>query len=120
MPAESARDQESAPATDAVRRQRWIRAAAVVVGGLSLVPAGFCFFLASLMTFGLYSWQEAELDPDIWVPILGASLSLSAGPAVMALGWHRRRWLLITLATFLLVALVSSALTWLPLLGSQG
>lgn len=101
------------------RRQRVVRVAAVVVGVVSLVPAGFCLFLASLMTYGLYSWQEAELDPGIWVPLLGSSLFLSAGPAVMALGRHRRRWLLIALATFLLAAVVSSAATWLPLVGAQ-
>ncbi|SDE07070.1 hypothetical protein [Auraticoccus monumenti] len=52
--------------------------------------------------------------------MLSPHAGLSAGPAVMALGRHRRRWLVVTAVTFLVVALLSSAATWLPLVGSAG
>lgn len=94
------------------RRQRNVRVAAIVVAVLSLVPAGFAYFMAMLMTYGLYSWTDPQLEPGIWIPLVAAGGSLALGPAVMTLGSHRRRWLIVTAAMFGATVVLLSLLTW--------
>lgn len=99
---------------DSRRTPRSTRIAAIVVGVLGLVPAGFAMFMAQLMTYGLYSWQEPRLDCDLWLPLLAFSLCLSLGPAVMISGPHRHRWTRVTSTVFLAAALLASVVTWIP------
>ena len=47
---------------------------------LSLVLAGFCLFMANLITYGLYSWTEPKLDPAVILPLVGIGLVLPLGP----------------------------------------
>ena len=92
----------------------WRPVAAVVVTALSLVLAGFCVFMASLMTYGLYTWSEPQLDPAVAVPLLGIGLSLALGPLVMSLGERRRFWLRVALAVSISSVLIASLATWVP------
>lgn len=96
------------------RPSRRLIVVSVAVGLVSLVPAGFAMVMAQLMTYGLYSWQEPELDRDVWFPLLAFSLSLCLGPAVMSQGPHRRRWLKVTAGVFVAAAVVGSLVTWVP------
>lgn len=96
------------------RPSRRLVIVATTVGILSLAPAALAMFMARLMTYGLYSWLEPQLDANIWLPLLGFSLSLCLGPAIMTLGPHRRRWLRVTLGVFVAAAVIGSLATWVP------
>jgi len=87
---------------------------AVVATLLSLVLAGFCFFMASLITYGLYSWTEPKLDPAIILPLVGIGLLLPVGPLVMSLGPRRSFWLRFALIVSLGGIVLASLTTWVP------
>jgi len=96
------------------RPRPWLGVTAVAVTLLSLVLAGFCFFMASLITYGLYSWTEPKLDPAIILPLVGIGLLLPVGPLVMSLGPRRSFWLRVALIVSLGGIVLASLTTWVP------
>ena len=88
--------------------------AAVVATLLSLVLAGFCLFMANLITYGLYSWTEPKLDPAVILPLVGIGLVLTLDPLVMALGPRRAFWLRIALIASRGGIVLASLMTWVP------
>lgn len=109
--------QLSDPEVVAERRRRLgIRVVAIVLALLGLVGFAFMLFLGRLMSFGLYSWTEPQLDPDVWIPVLGGGVVLMPAPLVMSLGDHRRRWLIAAAAAFGVGAFAISAATWIAVL----
>lgn len=99
-----------------VRTSGPLIACAVVAQVIGLAAAFFCYFLATLMTYGLYSWTEPTLDSGVWLPILGFSVSLGLGAWVMCLGPHRRRWLWVAIVTTVVGAVGLSLITWVSVL----
>ena len=96
------------------RRQVLIRVAGALVSVVSLALAAFCYFMASLMTYGLYSWQTPQLDAGIVLPLIGIFLSLPLGPLVLSLGSHGRRWLRVAAGAGLGGVVLTSLTTWVP------
>ena len=82
------------------------------LGGLAI--AGWCLFMAWIVTYGLFSSSTPAVDPSIVLPLLGITLATPLGALVMSTGPDRRRWL-IAAAVIAAVSLVTaSLLTWLP------
>ena len=96
------------------RPRPWLGVAAVVATLLSLVLAGFCLFMANLITYGLYSWTEPKLDPAVILPLVGIGLVLPLGPLVMTLGPRRAFWLRLALIVSLGGMVLASLMTWVP------
>ena len=96
------------------RPRPWLTVTAVVATLLSVVLAGFCYFMASLITYGLYSWTEPKLDPAIILPLVGIGLLLPVGPLVMSLGPRRSFWLRFALIVSLGGIVLASLTTWVP------
>ncbi len=88
--------------------------AASLAGLAGLVGAAFCLFLANLITYGLYTWTEPQLDSAVVLPLIGIGICLPLGPLVMSLGPTRRRWWKIALVTSLSGLVIASAISWLP------
>jgi hypothetical protein len=86
----------------------------VVTALISLVLAGFCYFMASLITYGLYTWTEPRLDPAVILPLVGIGLVLPSGPLVMSLGPRRAFWFRIALIVSLGGMVLASLMTWVP------
>ena len=96
------------------RRPVLIWVAGVLVSLVSLALAAFCYFMANLMTFGLYSWQTPKLDAGIVLPLIGVALTLPLGPLVLSLGSHGRRWLRVAVGASLGGVVLTSLTTWVP------
>jgi O-antigen/teichoic acid export membrane protein len=103
-----------ASAADPARRRRLLRVAAVFAGLLSVPMLAVCYFMASLATYGLYSWTEPQLDPVIVLPLVGIALAAPLAPMVLTLGEHRRFWLRIAAATSAGAVVIASLATWVP------
>ena len=96
------------------RRQILLWSAGTVVSLVGLMLAAFCYFMASLMTWGLYSWQTPQLDPGIVLPLIGVAVTLPLGPLVLARGAHGRRWLRVAVGAALVGVVLTSLTTWVP------
>ena len=105
-----------APPTNGLsdRPRPWLAVAAVVATLFGLVLAGFCLFLANLITYGLYSWTEPKLDRAVILPLVGIGLVLPLGPLVMALGPRRAFWLRIALIASIGGIVLASLTSWVP------
>lgn len=95
------------------------RPVALVVGAVlaqlaGLVIAGFCLFMALIVTYGIYSWSTPQIDIAIALPLIGIVVATPLGALVMSTGAHRRRWLIVAAVVAVSAAVLASAVTWLP------